>query len=157
MDSTKRRREKRKETKMQRPRHVQMLYTDDLIHVSWQPYKLNSRSRNIILFFVIFTTVILPTTKLKLPSQVAVLTSSKAQAPCNRTAWHWCLNSPSPHTVLTPCARGFYCTLMLPPPYLRVCSWWERPVCPGHAFLFCALENTPQLSRVTHMDCELWG
>lgn len=31
---------------------------------------------------------ILPTTKLKLPSQVAVLTSSKAQAPCDRTAWH---------------------------------------------------------------------
>lgn len=60
MDSTKRRREKRKETKMQWLKHIQMLYTDDLIYVSCQPYKLNSRSRSIILFFVIFTTFFPP-------------------------------------------------------------------------------------------------
>ena len=90
-----------------------MLYRDNLACVSQQPYRLSGSSRNIILFFVIFVRVILPTTELKLPSQVVVLTNPKAHGTRS-------LNSPSPHTVLTPSARHFHYTLMVSPPYLGV-------------------------------------
>lgn len=158
MGSTKRGREKRNSTKMQWSSPVQMLYTSCLLYASWQPEKLSSNS----IYFFIFIRVIFPNRKLKLPSQVAelrgpALPRSKAQALTTPPHGTWCLHSWSPRSVLTASARGFLYTMRVSPPYLGVLSWWEHPVYPGHVFLFCAVENTSHLSRITHMSHELWG
>ena len=162
MDSTKRRTEKKKETKTQ-GKHIQMLHGRSKIRVLTTLQVEQQQQQEYYPLICHLHESHFPTTKLKLPSQVAELEAQFWQAPKLKplaTPSHgtWCLNSPSTHTVLTPAARGFCYTVMATSPYLGILSQWEHPVYLGHVFVFCcALENTPQLSWVPYMDRELWG